>query len=244
MRVMVAAFGDAGHAFPAISLARALAGRGHEVVVESWERWREPVEELGLEFAAAEQYTVFPPPAAGSGDVSAAAAARTLLPFLEEWKPDAVVSDILTLAPALAAESGRGAVGDVDPAPLSRDARRDAVLRQRGEGSAYGGWAGALECLGAAAQDGPAAGAGGAQRAARGDRAGADRAVSRRDQREAGAGRDVPAARVPASVASEAFSSPGRWTSRCRIPTSSCRPGTRRWCWWRRARRRIWMRGW
>ncbi|MGH2981078.1 MAG: glycosyltransferase, partial [Solirubrobacterales bacterium] len=58
VRLMVAAFGDAGHAFPAISLGRALAERGHEVVVETWERWREPVEELGLRFAAAEQYTV------------------------------------------------------------------------------------------------------------------------------------------------------------------------------------------
>ena len=105
MRVMVAAFGDAGHAFPAISLARALAGRGHEVLVESWERWRQPVEELRLEFAAAEQYTVFPPPAEGSGDAGAAEAARTLMPFLEDWRPDAVVSDILTLAPALAAEA-------------------------------------------------------------------------------------------------------------------------------------------
>jgi MGT family glycosyltransferase len=105
MRVMVAAFGDAGHAFPAVSLARALAARGHTVLVESWERWREAVEELGLEFVAAEQYTVFPPPAEGSEDVSAAAAARTLIPFMQEWRPDAVVSDILTLAPALAAEA-------------------------------------------------------------------------------------------------------------------------------------------
>jgi MGT family glycosyltransferase len=104
MRVMVAAFGDAGHALPAISLARALAGRGHEVLVESWERWREAVEDLGLEFAAAEQYTVFPPPEEGSGDVSAGEAARTLMPFMKEREPDAVVSDILTLAPALAAE--------------------------------------------------------------------------------------------------------------------------------------------
>ena len=101
---MVAAFGDAGHAFPAIALGRALAERGHEVVVETWARWREPVEALGLSFAAAEEYTVFPPPAFGSEDASAADAAQALAPLLEEWKPDAVVSDILTLAPTLAAE--------------------------------------------------------------------------------------------------------------------------------------------
>ena len=105
LRLMVAAFGDAGHAFPAISLGRALAERGHEVLVETWERWREPVEELGLRFAAAEEYTVFPPPSSDSGDATAAEAAKALLPFLEDWRPDALVSDILTVAPPLAAEA-------------------------------------------------------------------------------------------------------------------------------------------
>jgi MGT family glycosyltransferase len=105
LRVFVAAFGDAGHAFPAIALARALAGRGHEVVVETWERWREPVEQAGLGFTGAEEYKVFPPPPPGSDGPTAAAAARSLLPFIDEMHPDVVVSDILTLAPALAAEA-------------------------------------------------------------------------------------------------------------------------------------------
>jgi MGT family glycosyltransferase len=105
LRLMVAAFGDPGHAFPAISLGRALAERGHEVLVETWERWRQPVEDLGLGFAAAEQYSVFPPPSSESGDATAAEAARALVEFLEDWRPDALVSDILTVAPPLAAES-------------------------------------------------------------------------------------------------------------------------------------------
>jgi UDP:flavonoid glycosyltransferase YjiC (YdhE family) len=105
LRVLVAAFGDAGHAFPAIALARELAGRGHEVVVETWERWRDPVEALGIGFTAAEEYKTFPPPPPGSGGPSAASAARALLPFIEGMRPDVVVSDILTLAPALAAEA-------------------------------------------------------------------------------------------------------------------------------------------
>ena len=63
----MAAFGDAGHAFPAIALARALRRRGHEVLVETWERWREPVEAEGLRFTAAEEYKTFPPPRAGFG---------------------------------------------------------------------------------------------------------------------------------------------------------------------------------
>lgn len=106
MRALVAAFGDPGHAFPAIALARELARRGHEVDVETWERWRGPVEELGLGFSAAEEYRVFPPPPPdGSAGPNAASAARALLPMIEERRPDVVVSDILTLAPTLAAEA-------------------------------------------------------------------------------------------------------------------------------------------
>jgi UDP:flavonoid glycosyltransferase YjiC (YdhE family) len=105
LRVLVAAFGDPGHVFPAISLGRALAARGHEVVVETWEERRQAVEGAGLGFAAAEEYRMFPPPEPDSADGRhAAEAARALLPLLEEMRPHLVVSDILTLAPALAAE--------------------------------------------------------------------------------------------------------------------------------------------
>jgi MGT family glycosyltransferase len=104
-RFLVAAFGDAGHAFPAIALARALAGRGHEVTVETWEHWRDAVEGVGLGFTAAEEYETFPPPPPGSDNgPSAADAALALVPMLEAERFDVVVSDILTLAPALAAE--------------------------------------------------------------------------------------------------------------------------------------------
>ena len=104
-RYLVAAFGDPGHAFPAIALATALAGRGHRVVVETWEKWREAVEGCGLEFRAAEEYEVFPPPDPDSKEGAAAAdAALALMPLLEELDPAVVVSDILTLAPTLAAE--------------------------------------------------------------------------------------------------------------------------------------------
>jgi MGT family glycosyltransferase len=103
-RYLVAAFGDPGHAYPAIALARALARRGNGVVVETWEHWREAVEGEGLEFAAAQEYQTFPPapPESGEGP-SAADAALALAPLMEEGF-DVVVSDILTQAPALAAE--------------------------------------------------------------------------------------------------------------------------------------------
>ena len=104
-RFLVAAFGDAGHAFPAIGLARALRARGHEVTVETWEHWREAVEGEGLAFTAAEEYKTFPPPPPGSDDgPSVADAALALVPMLEQERFDVVVSDVLTVAPALAAE--------------------------------------------------------------------------------------------------------------------------------------------
>jgi UDP:flavonoid glycosyltransferase YjiC (YdhE family) len=105
LRILVAAFGDAGHVFPAIALGKALSARGHEVVIETWEERRQAVEGEGLGFAAAEEYRMFPPPDPDSEEGQhAAEAARALLPLLEYFRPHLVVSDILTLAPTLAAE--------------------------------------------------------------------------------------------------------------------------------------------
>ena len=105
LRILVAAFGDAGHVFPAIALGKALAARGHEVVIETWEERRAAVEGEGLGFAAAEEYRMFPPPDPDSEEgQNAAEAAKALLPLLEDFRPHVVVSDILTLAPTLAAE--------------------------------------------------------------------------------------------------------------------------------------------
>jgi MGT family glycosyltransferase len=106
LRVLVAAFGDPGHVFPAIALGRALALRGHEVTVETWEERRAAVEGAGLGFTAAEEYRTFPPPEPETDDGRHAAdAARALLPLIERLDPAVVVSDILTLAPTLAAEA-------------------------------------------------------------------------------------------------------------------------------------------
>ena len=106
MRVLVGAFGDPGHVFPAISLGRGLARRGHEVTIETWEERRAAVEGAGLDFAAAEEYRTFPPPEPDTDDGRHAAdAARALLPLIERLDPAVVVSDILTLAPGLAAEA-------------------------------------------------------------------------------------------------------------------------------------------
>ena len=104
-RLLLGAFGDPGHAFPMIALGRALAARGHHVTVQTWQRWQGHVEAEGLAFAPAPEYRVFPsgPEPLDFYEAVARATADTL-PLVREVEPDVVVADILTLAPALAAE--------------------------------------------------------------------------------------------------------------------------------------------
>ena len=105
MRVLLGAFGDPGHAFPMIALGRALAARGHEVTLQTWARWREHVLAEGLAFASAPEYEVFPSRPAPLDFYEAIVQATTdTVPLVCELRPDVVVADILTLAPALAAE--------------------------------------------------------------------------------------------------------------------------------------------
>jgi UDP:flavonoid glycosyltransferase YjiC (YdhE family) len=107
-RLLLGAFGDPGHAFPMIALGRALRARGHEVTLQTWERWREQVEGEGLRFAAAPEYTVFPSGGPNGEPLdfyeAVVHATEDTLGLVRELRPEAVVADILTLAPALAAE--------------------------------------------------------------------------------------------------------------------------------------------
>lgn len=105
MRVLVGAFGDPGHAFPAIALARALQERGHVVCVQTWSRWEPEVRALGLHFSAAPEYHVFPTREHPLKPYEAVRlATRDTRPLVADFAPDLVVADIITLAPALAAE--------------------------------------------------------------------------------------------------------------------------------------------
>ncbi len=105
MKVLLGAFGDPGHAFPMIALGRALRARGHDVTLQTWTRWQQNVEAEGLSFAAAPEYTVFPSgPEPLDFYEAVVHAATDTLPLVHEVQPDVVVADILTLAPALAAE--------------------------------------------------------------------------------------------------------------------------------------------
>jgi UDP:flavonoid glycosyltransferase YjiC (YdhE family) len=105
LRLLIGAFGDPGHAFPAIALGKELTARGHEVALQTWRKWREHVEYEGMAFHAAPEYQVFPtrdrPLKPYEAVVRAAAETR---PIVREFEPDVLVSDILTLAPALAGE--------------------------------------------------------------------------------------------------------------------------------------------
>jgi UDP:flavonoid glycosyltransferase YjiC (YdhE family) len=103
--VFLGAFGDPGHAFPMLALGSRLAARGHEVTLETWTRWREHVEAAGMRFRAAPEYPVFPtrdrPLQPYQAVVLATAETRRAV---VEARPDVLVHDILTLAPAMAAE--------------------------------------------------------------------------------------------------------------------------------------------
>jgi MGT family glycosyltransferase len=88
-----------------LALGTRLVGRGHTVMLETWERWREAVEDAGMTFAPAPEYPVFPtreqPLKPYEAVVRATPETRgSLAPFA----PDVVVHDVLTIAPALAAE--------------------------------------------------------------------------------------------------------------------------------------------
>jgi UDP:flavonoid glycosyltransferase YjiC (YdhE family) len=105
LRVYLGAFGDPGHAFPMVALGAALAARGHAVALQTWRRWEEAVEAAGIEFAAAPEYQVFPARERPLTPHQAAVhAAGATVPSVESFAPDVAVSDVVTHAPALAAE--------------------------------------------------------------------------------------------------------------------------------------------
>jgi UDP:flavonoid glycosyltransferase YjiC (YdhE family) len=88
-----------------IALGRALVARGHDVTLQTWRRWEDHVLAEGMAFAAAPEYQVFPQgPEPLDFYEAVVHATRDTLPLVRDLAPEVVVSDILTLAPALAAE--------------------------------------------------------------------------------------------------------------------------------------------
>jgi UDP:flavonoid glycosyltransferase YjiC (YdhE family) len=88
-----------------LALGERLVERGHAVCLQTWRRWREPAEGAGMAFAPAPEYHVFPTRERPLKPYEAAVrAAHDTLPLVRAWRPDVVVHDVLTPAPALAAE--------------------------------------------------------------------------------------------------------------------------------------------
>jgi UDP:flavonoid glycosyltransferase YjiC (YdhE family) len=88
-----------------IALGRALSARGHNVTLQTWERWRASVEAEGLTFTPAPEYSAFPIGEYPLDFYEAIVyATRDTLPLVRDLRPDVVVHDILTLGPSLAGE--------------------------------------------------------------------------------------------------------------------------------------------
>jgi UDP:flavonoid glycosyltransferase YjiC (YdhE family) len=105
LRVALGSFGEAGHTFPIMALARALKDRGHDVMVHTWHRWLPEIEAEGFKFAKAPQYELDP----GTGDYLAPyeAVRRAVLDSEQDFRdfaPHVVVSDVLSNTSALIAE--------------------------------------------------------------------------------------------------------------------------------------------
>jgi UDP:flavonoid glycosyltransferase YjiC (YdhE family) len=99
-----------------LALGSRLAARGHAVTLETWSRWREHAEAAGMRFVAAPEYPVFPtrerPMKPYEAVVRGTAHTRRAIAAA---RPDAVIHDILTLAPAMAAELERLPVATLIP---------------------------------------------------------------------------------------------------------------------------------
>ena len=105
LRFFLGAFGEPGHAFPMLALGARLAERGHHVSFETWSRWREHVEQAGMRFLPAPESPLFrgPEDAPEMYQAVVLATGQTRV-ALSASRPDAVIHDILTLAPAMAGE--------------------------------------------------------------------------------------------------------------------------------------------
>ncbi len=79
--------------------------RGHDVTLQTWERWRAPVEAEGIAFTPAPEYSAFP-----IGDhpldfyEAVVYATRDTLPWCANCSRTSWSHDILTLGPSLAGE--------------------------------------------------------------------------------------------------------------------------------------------
>ena len=104
MRVLCTALPATGHAFPMLSVARALTRRGHRVWFGSAPSLAADTREAGIEFVELPQVRMSP-----FDDLrlyeDAGRFARAFQPQLASLAPDVMVCDLITFGPALAAEA-------------------------------------------------------------------------------------------------------------------------------------------
>lgn len=103
-RFLLVAIGEPGHAFPMIAIGGALRARGHQVAIHTWFRWQEPIEAAGMTFFRAPVFEHALDAAPPNVHEAGALAADQLAGVVREYRPDVVVSDVLTLSGSLAAE--------------------------------------------------------------------------------------------------------------------------------------------
>ena len=106
MRFLLGAFGDPGHAFPMIALGSALVARGHTVSLDTWVKWREPVEAAGMTFTRAPEYQVFPTPDKPLKPYAAAVRAwvQSVANASTDWRRVAMSLGVATECSTLAAD--------------------------------------------------------------------------------------------------------------------------------------------
>lgn len=98
------AIGEAGHSFPLIAIGRELVARGNQVGMHTWFNWQNHIEDAGISFHKAPVFEHAPGESPPNVHEAAALAARQLSEVVREFKPDVIVSDVLTLSGTLAAE--------------------------------------------------------------------------------------------------------------------------------------------
>ena len=179
--------------------------RGHEVTFETWSRWREHVEAGGMRFVAAPEYPVFPDAASARSRPVRGGRPRHRADApaaVGRARPDVVVHDILTLAPALAGELEGVPVATLIPHVYPVGAARLSAVRGSARACRGRAWARAVGGARAPARDRAAPRP---RRAERHPRAGSGWPPVERlhggPERAAVPGRNAAPARVPALVA-------------------------------------------
>lgn len=103
-RILLVTIGEPGHAFPIIAVASKLVEAGCEVAVHTWFKWEDHIAGIGAEFFRAPRFAVVDGEEVPDVQEAAVLATEQLQHVVEEWKPDVIVGDVLTLASSLTAE--------------------------------------------------------------------------------------------------------------------------------------------